>query len=154
VGWKFPDLPLSLGINKEVMTFKRGLPEKDLWGLYAVADVYLQPSKAEGLGMPVMEAMACGIPVVATDTGGLHELLDNGRGYLILPEYEFSDVWGNSKRSMISIDLTTETLDGISKGFYSSNNVCECALEYIRHRTWNIPIAQLDQKITELLDVK
>lgn len=149
VGWKFPDLPLSLGIQKDVMTFKRGLPEKDLWGLYAVADVYLQPSKAEGLGMPVMEAMACGVPVVATDTGGLTELLSDERGHLVPPDYSFQDVWGNSRRDMISISETTKNLQAVM----DTNCVHkDKALEYARHRTWNIAVQQMDQKIVELLN--
>ena len=102
VGWKLNDLAMEMGLTKNMMLFNRGLRTQDLWGLYAVADVYLQPSKAEGLGMPVLEAMACGVPCVATDTGALTELLDNGRGVLVKGDYEFRDVWGNSKRTMIN----------------------------------------------------
>jgi len=81
------------------MPFERGMPQRDLWALYAIADVYLQPSKAEGLGLPVMDAMCCKLPVVATDTGALTELLADGRGWLI-DGYKFDgddrffvDVW-------------------------------------------------------------
>ena len=46
--------------------------EIPLW--YAAADVKVQTSHAEGLGLSVLEALACGRPVVVTDTGGLPEL--------------------------------------------------------------------------------
>lgn len=148
-GWKLRDLAVTLDINQEYTPFERGIPQKDLWGLYAVSDVYLQPSKAEGLGLPVMDAMACGIPVVATDTGAMHELLDK-RGWLIPAEYEFSDVWGNSKRSMIDIELTKSALVSISRVENNKEIITNQALEYIRSRTWDIPVKQMHDKIEEL----
>lgn len=42
---------------------------------YAAADVFVQPSLHEGFGIPPLEAMACGTPVVASDTGSLPEVL-------------------------------------------------------------------------------
>ena len=151
-GYKLRDLVKDLDIKNEYICFERGIPQKDLWGLYAISDVYLQPSKAEGLGLPVMDAMACGIPVVATDTGALHELLEN-RGWLIPAEYSFRDVWGNSKRDMISIDKLKDALYALSL-LGKSPLPTSIPLEYIQSRTWDIPAQQLDTAIKEILDVK
>lgn len=152
-GWKLRDLARDLDIKEEYAVFERGLPQKDLWGLYAVADVYLQPSKAEGLGMPVLDAMACGIPVVATDTGALHELLwgtnSVPRGHLILPEYSFTDVWGNSRRDMINVFHCANVLKEISVG---GTSAMESALEYVRSRTWDIPAQQLHNEIERMFN--
>jgi glycosyltransferase involved in cell wall biosynthesis len=50
-------------------------------------DIYVQPSVAEGLGIAALEAMALGIPVVASDVGGLREIVVNGEtGYLVPPK--------------------------------------------------------------------
>lgn len=155
-GFRIKDLIKDYDIQQEVVLYERGMPIADLWGLYAVSDVYLQPSKAEGLGMPVLDAMASGIPVVATDTGAMTELLSPDRGHLVPgymfdDEHHFTDVWGNSRRVMIDIKETTKNLRAIME----TNCVhIEKALEYARSRTWDIPAKQLDSVIKELLDDK
>src|SRR5205807_8863596 len=50
--------------------------EDELVELYNAADVLLFPSFYEGFGWPVLEAMACGTPVVASDAAALVELAD------------------------------------------------------------------------------
>lgn len=149
-GWKLRDLALYYGINQELQIYERGLPTKDLWGLYAVADVYLSTSKAEGLGIPVLDSMGCGVPVVATDTGALHELLEGNRGFLIPSEYSFIDVWGNSTRDMISVEKAAETLKHLMEpsdvGKLESFN----ALEWIRSRKWDDTVSMMDNKIKEI----
>jgi len=47
---------------------------KDLPALYNLASLYCQPSFYEGFGMPVVEAMACGTPVISANTGSLPEI--------------------------------------------------------------------------------
>jgi glycosyltransferase involved in cell wall biosynthesis len=48
------------------------------------ADALVYPSLYEGFGLPVLEAMACGTPVIASNVGALPELVD-GAGVLIDP---------------------------------------------------------------------
>lgn len=58
--------------------------EIPLW--YAAADVDVQTSHAEGLGISPLEALACGTPIVVTDVGGLPEVADGGRvGHVVPP---------------------------------------------------------------------
>lgn len=152
-GWHLRSLAETLGLSQEYIPFSKGIPSKDLWGLYNVADVYLQPSKAEGLGMPVLEAMGCGVPCVATDTGALHELLVDKRGLLVPPAYEITDVWGNSKRSFIDVKKGTEILIDIVKWIREKNPwPVDKALEYVRSRTWEYPVQQVHNKIMELFN--
>lgn len=148
VGYKLNDLSIEMGLTKELMLFNRGLPVQDLWGLYAMSDVYLSTSKAEGLGMPVLEAMACGIPCVASDTGAHKELLENERGHLVKSRYTFRDVWGNSTRSMIDTDDARRNLLALLE---TNCAHAQNALDFVRTKTWDIPVTQVHQKIEEII---
>ncbi|HTI32930.1 MAG TPA: glycosyltransferase family 4 protein, partial [Miltoncostaea sp.] len=57
------------------------VPHDAMPALYASADAFVLPTRGEGAGMPVLEAAACGVPVVATAWGGHEELM--------LPETSF-----------------------------------------------------------------
>jgi teichuronic acid biosynthesis glycosyltransferase TuaC len=52
----------------------------------AAADVLILPSYAEGLPTVLVEAGACATPVIATEVGGIPELLTEDRGTLVLPD--------------------------------------------------------------------
>jgi glycosyltransferase involved in cell wall biosynthesis len=50
------------------------VPERDLVSLYTGARLFVYPSRFEGMGLPVVEAMACGAPVIASDVAALREV--------------------------------------------------------------------------------
>ena len=59
----------------------------DVRGLLSVADAFLLPSAQESFGLAALEAMACGVPVVASRVGGLPEVITDGlTGYLRDPD--------------------------------------------------------------------
>lgn len=49
-------------------------PSRDLVGIYGAAEAYVQPSLYEGFGLPVLEAMACGTPVICSNAASLPEV--------------------------------------------------------------------------------
>lgn len=61
------------------------VPEDRLEQAYAEADVLVMPSLYEGFGMPSLEAMRYGVPVVATAVGGLAEVVPPDAGVLVSP---------------------------------------------------------------------
>jgi glycosyltransferase involved in cell wall biosynthesis len=69
------------------VVFTGYVPERDKVDYYRLADVLLFPSALEGFGFTVAEAMACGLPVVASNRGSLPELVVDGEGgFLIDPD--------------------------------------------------------------------
>lgn len=150
-GFKIRDMALQLGINQEVITMNKGVPPYDLWALYAMSDLFLLTSKAEGLGLPVMEAMSTGLMSMGTDTGAIRELLQDGRGLLVPTSFPFLDVWGNSLRDMFDIKIGRDAVSSLMKG-----NKPECvplARAFMETKTWDKPAEQLSKTIEELTNV-
>lgn len=52
-------------------------------GLYHMGDVYVYPSRLEGIGLTIAEALACGLPVITPDNAPMNEFVDNDRGQLV-----------------------------------------------------------------------
>ncbi|VVB60058.1 D-inositol-3-phosphate glycosyltransferase [uncultured archaeon] len=64
----------SLGLQKDVI-FAGWYPNNELPKLYNSADVFVFPSYSEGFGVPPLEALACGLPVITTDKTSLPEIV-------------------------------------------------------------------------------
>lgn len=158
VGWKLRDLAMFYNIASDVIIFERGMPFGELYALYAMSDIFLLTSKAEGLGMPVMEAMSVGVPVVATNCGAMPELLGNDeRGLLMDTEYSMIDPWGNSRRDFPNATSGVDKILLINRGRDGTSNpslMSKWAREYMETRTWDFPVSQVDRAIEELLNGK
>ena len=75
-GWQYRPIFAEahrLGCADDLI-FAGYLPRDDLPGLYSAADAFAFPSLAEGFGLPVLEAMACGAPTLISDIGALREV--------------------------------------------------------------------------------
>jgi glycosyltransferase involved in cell wall biosynthesis len=68
-------LVAELGIGDDVV-FVGGVPLEETVNFYRAADVFVYPSLNETFGLPILEAMACGCPVVTSDTSAMPETAD------------------------------------------------------------------------------
>lgn len=147
VGWRLRDYAQELGITNKFMLFERGMPFKELWMLYAGANCFLLTSKAEGLGMPLLEAMAMKIPCIGTDCTGMAELLGNNRGILVSSEYEHRDPFGNGTRWWIDKHNAKFALRAI---YEKDLPDLDAARQYVEDRDWQPSILRLEEVLLKL----
>ncbi len=87
-GWGQDELPghvARLGIEERVV-FSGYIQDRTLFpALYSAADAFLFPSWYEGFGLPILEAMACGCPVISSNTSSLPEV-GGDAPYYVAPE--------------------------------------------------------------------
>jgi glycosyltransferase involved in cell wall biosynthesis len=72
------------------------LPERDLKGLHAYAEAFLMPSRAEGFGLPILEAMSVGTPVIASSIPAHREVAGDAA---VLLDPDDVDGWATALRS-------------------------------------------------------
>jgi glycosyltransferase involved in cell wall biosynthesis len=78
--------------------FHENLPQARLAWLYSRCPIYLCPSWDEGLGMPAMEAMACGAALCTYDNGGCRDYAIDGRTAVVAPRRDVDALaWGLSR---------------------------------------------------------
>lgn len=76
------DTVVDMGLANRIffLGFVENLPR-----FLASLDIFVLPSRTEGLGIILLEALACGVPVVATDVGGIPEIITSGSHGLLVP---------------------------------------------------------------------
>ncbi len=76
--------PMREDMPKDI-EYHQNLLEDELPDLYRSCDILLWPTHREGFGLPPMEAMACGVPVVGTDAGAITDYCEDGKTGFITP---------------------------------------------------------------------
>lgn len=95
---KLVRLVMKLELQKKVL-FAESVPYHEIPPFYGLADVFCMPSKylrdkgdVEGLGLVFLEAQSYGIPVIGTRSGGVPEVIDDGKSGFIVPEGDPSSI--------------------------------------------------------------
>lgn len=184
VGWKLDDLFLEYGIMDRVAVYERGMPHDRLWVLHVTADAFLLTSKAEGLCMPVLEAMATKTPVVATECTAMPEHLwefprwsreENGvwkptprsflgvgskkmtgqRGFPIGVEFYTRDPWGNSYRAFADPKSAVDQIKKIiNMPKEKLDKITNRGREYAESRTWEKAGDVIDKVLKRLIALR
>ncbi|MFH1071698.1 MAG: glycosyltransferase, partial [Candidatus Glassbacteria bacterium] len=97
--------------------FTGALPPEEIPALMRAADVFCLPSWREGWPNTVVEALACGLPVVATGVGGIPEMIREGENGLLVP---LRDAWKltDGLRKAITKDWIPERIPVTAEPFY------------------------------------
>jgi glycosyltransferase involved in cell wall biosynthesis len=81
---RYPQEAAEMGLGRYV-EWRGKVPDEKMRQTYTEADLLLYPSRWEGFGLPVLEAFACGVPVVTSNTTSLPEVAGNA-ALLVDPE--------------------------------------------------------------------
>ena len=118
-GWLYDEIFQKVregGLRREVI-FTGFAKNSDLPGLLSGVDVFVLPSLYEGFGLPILEAMACGTPVVASKVSSLPELVEDN-GVLVNPESVSSIAKGIYKiisNPKLKKQLSKKGLEGVKE---------------------------------------
>ena len=100
-GWLYEEIFATierLNLSDDVIHLQ-GISDSELAHLYKMASVLTTPSHYEGFGLPALEAMHCGCPIILSDRGSLPEVAGNAG--IILPPEDIS-AWANSISKVVT----------------------------------------------------
>lgn len=97
-------LAMKYNLSEKVL-FVGKIPHSKLPYFYSIAQVYVLPSMFEGLPATILEAMACGTPVIATNVGGIPEVISNEYNGLLLNSLSESEI-----AKLVELVLTNPSL--------------------------------------------
>jgi len=104
-----------------------------LANLYSSADLFLFTSYVESFGLPPLEAMACGSPVVSTDCLGNRDYANNGYNCLLTPPGDVEELTEASLRVLTNSDLADRLVRG--------------GLETAKHFTWDKVVDRFEEAL-------
>lgn len=90
---EFNEVASTFGLKREELKFAGYISDLELLSLYNLCKLYVFPSWHEGFGLPALEAMACGAPVIASNTSSLPEVVG-----LEVAQFDPFDPWSISTK--------------------------------------------------------
>lgn len=104
--------------------YRTGLPPEWLAAIYTASDVLLAPSMGEGFGVPVVEAQACGTPVIVSNFTAQPELV--GDGWLV----EGQPWWDNAQRSWLLTPQVPSIIEALDAAYARGRGRSAEAVEF------------------------
>ena len=128
-------VPVHALIFTDTYAQRIGLPDHMMAALYTAADVLLCPSKGEGFGVPMIEAQACGTPVIASDFTAQPELV--GAGWTVHGQLEYNPTQFSNYFAAFHHDIIAKLELAASADLVAlSKQAIEFAAAYDVDRVW------------------
>jgi glycosyltransferase involved in cell wall biosynthesis len=99
-------------------------PSPDVMQFYAAADAYVAPSLEDAFGLPILEAMACGLPVAASRRAGASEIIENGASGILLRDAE-------------DVEELARVLRALATNAELRSRLSQAGLKAAQHETWD-----------------
>jgi len=129
--------------------YRVGLPAPMIAAMYNAFDVFLAPSMGEGFGIPVIEAQACGVPVIVSDFSAQPELV--GSGWTVGGQPD----WDEAQGAWMHLPSVGEIVDALEEAYEGKGDpqaARDKALEYdhdlVYDKYWRPIVAELEQRLT------
>lgn len=118
----------KLNLNHYVRIVTKKIPQQEMAKIYSSAYIYLCPSLKEIFGITVLEAMACGVPVIGSNIGGMKDVIQSGKnGFLIEPE---------------DIDALCGCISKLLEDQHMHAEFSKCAVETSKKFDWSIIVSK------------
>lgn len=124
----------KLGINHGILT-TGPVDNETLVSLYNAADIFVMPSLYEGFGIPPLEAMACGTPVICSDTSSLPEVVGDA-AILFDP---------------LDADGLAEDIERLSSDAELYKNLIKKGFDQVKKFDWNTTVSETKKVINKIL---
>ena len=105
---------------QEKVVFTGFVDDEDLPSLYSMAKVFIYPSLYEGFGLPVLEAMACGVPVITSNVSSLVEVVGEA-AVLVNP---------------LDVEALAQSIDEVVFNHVTHDRLCQASLVRAQNFTW------------------
>ena len=124
------NLAAAVGLQEHQLKFvdqyayRTNIPQNLLAAVYTASDVLLAPSMGEGFGIPVVEAQACGTPVIVSNFSAQPELV--GDGWLV----EGQPYWDSPQRSWLVTPRVPSIIEALEAAYARGRGRSEKAIEF------------------------
>ena len=154
-GWDLLDLQRDYDIQGMVLVnphikIGAGVSDTVLASIYNCFDVFTLPTRGEGFGLPILEAMACGVPVVVTDYSAHTEWVGDG-GELVPPAALVAEPLTNIRRAVIDMNFYVTSLLRMLDDTELATQKGIAARKAAEKFDWSIILPQWEELIDSIL---